>query len=247
MEKILIFIHGFLGQASDWKSVLGHLDLQITSHCIDLHRDLKEDDLSFATWPRAFEKWLQKKSVKKPFILIGYSLGGRLILPLLEKGLSHQAVLLSPHIGLPVSAVTDRRQRDHVNQDWARRFLNDPWHQVIREWNEQEVFKGSRREVPRMESEISREKLAAQLVGFSLGQQKDYSFLFENPQFQGLYLAGENDLWYSELALKLQGRYAGLDVKLMRDSGHRLLFDQPSAVAREISDFVRRLKLVSFT
>ena len=76
-------------------------------------------------------------------MLLGYSLGGRLAL---------HALLHAPELwagALVVGADTgladpkEREARVRWDAAWAERFLNEPWEDVLRDWDAQAVFGGA--------------------------------------------------------------------------------------------------------
>ena len=242
MEQSLVFIHGFLGQATDWQPIVSTLGSGRTSfHCLDLNQDFSISELNFQNWTDAFLHWTKKQKISAPMCLVGYSMGGRLIGPLLEKGFANRAVFLSSQFGLPADDFQQRAERRLFNQTWAQKFLNEPWQKVSADWNQQAIFNQSTAPV-RKESDFDRQKLAAMLTGFSISEQKDYSSLWQRNDLKTLYMAGENDLKYLALAQEIQAKANNTQVRIIKNAGHRLLLDQPQIVAHEISNFISVLK-----
>ena len=234
----LIFIHGFLGQGSDWQSIVQSvLPGAASVHFLDLNHELNLAELNFKNWPEAFIRWSKTQNIKAPMCLVGYSMGGRLMAPLLDEGLALRGVFLSSHFGIPEENLTLRAERRQTNKIWAQRFLDEPWAQVSQDWNRQDLFKNSQ-ELIKNEAHFDRQKLAAMLTGFSLSEQKDYSFLWQRKNLKLLYLAGENDLKYRNLAEEMKTKAINSKIKIIKNSGHRLLHDQPQLVAQEILKFI---------
>jgi 2-succinyl-6-hydroxy-2,4-cyclohexadiene-1-carboxylate synthase len=239
LETSLVFIHGFLGEPSDWKAAITKIKKR-SSYFVDLNKDFKIGDLNFQAWPKAFKSWARRQKIETPIQVIGYSMGGRLALPLLDEGLINAALVLSSHLGIPDSAYKERSERKLSNQKWAEKFATESWDKVIKAWNSQEVFAGSTGEEPkRIEHHFDKFKLAAMLTGFSLSDQKDYSYLLKTEQL--FYLAGENDQKYAELARKYQRDFPSAKIETVPQSGHRLLFDQPKVVADRIQEYLGEL------
>ncbi len=234
----LIFIHGFLGQSSDWHSIGPSVAPGAESvHFLDLNHELNLADLNFKNWPEAFSRWSKTQNIKAPLCLVGYSMGGRLIASLLDAKLALRGVFLSSHFGISEGNLTLRAERRQTNKIWAQRFLDEPWLHVCQEWNRQDIFKNSQ-ELIKEESHFDRQKLAAMLTGFSLSEQKDYSFLWQRKDLKLLYIAGENDLKYRSLAEEIKTKAINAKIRIFKNSGHRLLLDQPQLVAQEILKFI---------
>jgi pimeloyl-ACP methyl ester carboxylesterase len=116
-------------------------------------------------------------------VLLGYSMGGRLALDLLQRRRFDKAVIISAVLNAPEVA---RRARD---EEWARRFETEEWASLMRAWNAQEVFGGHI--VDRREEDFDRAELARQLREYSPA-------VLEPPQLERietpiLWVAGERD------------------------------------------------------
>jgi len=171
---------------------------------------------------------------------MGYSLGGRLALQAVydKPGLWDEVVLLSAHPGL--KAEQEKIARKNSDQVWADKFLNLPWQEVVKLWNDQPVFIHSQKPA-REATEVNRESLADSLVNWSLADH-DFSPDQLIPLKAKLHwLAGENDAKYLSLFQDL--KTAGIidDLTIVKSAGHRVHFDNPNAVARLL---VQKLDLV---
>ena len=62
--------------------------------------------------------------------------------------------------------------------------------------------------------------------------------LWQRKNLKLLYLAGENDLKYRNLAEEMKTKAINSKIKIIKNSGHRLLHDQPQLVAQEILKFI---------
>ena len=237
LEQSVVFIHGFLGQPTDWQAIAKSLTLPQTSfYFLDLDRDFSVSELNFQSWPDAFLRWMKKEKVTGALNLVGYSLGGRLICPLLEKKFAKKAAFLSSQFGFHDEDLKQRAERRLSNQTWAQNFLNEPWEDVLKEWHQQAIFKDTSEPI-RKESDFDRQKLAATLTGFSISEQKDFSSLWQRKDLSLLYLVGEQDLKYRLVAEEIQQKAINTKVSVLKNAGHRLLLDQPQLVAQEISKF----------
>ena len=106
------FYHGFLGEPCDWQEVVNQLEIQ----------GLKSEN-----------NYLESRNLQK--ILVGYSMGGRLLMHL-KPSLFSKAFLIGSHPGL--SQGRDRRQdRDRY---WAEMLENGKANEWLETWNNQEVF-----------------------------------------------------------------------------------------------------------
>ena len=239
----IVAIHGFLGGPQDWsdiKKCLNELVPDVEFQAVDLFSRLPNPREKSATdWAKRFNH-LQKNRHVERNILIGYSLGGRLALQAVydKPGLWDEVALLSAHPGL--RAEQDKVARKKSDDTWAEKFLNLPWQDVVKLWNDQPVFVDTEKPV-RRDSELSRDSLAAALVNWSLA---DHDFAPDQlvplkPKLH--WFAGENDHKYLSLFQDLKNAGFIEDVNVVKRAGHRLIFDNPAEVARLL---VQKLDLV---
>ena len=173
-------------------------------------------DWDFLPWPHGPDRGE---------ILLGYSMGGRLALQLLERQRFTSAIIVSAGLNAPDP---ERRKRD---EEWARRFERDPWPQLMRDWNAQPVFGGHALE--RREEDYDRAELARQLREFSPAVLPPP--LLEQIETPVLWIAGERDAKYVDIARRAVARLPHAELWICPNAGHRVPWEQPQA-------FVARLR-----
>ncbi|MFZ4402836.1 MAG: alpha/beta fold hydrolase [Pseudobdellovibrionaceae bacterium] len=215
---------------------------------VSLWNLISEEDLSSESSGHGFDRFakafLQKFSADLPVqdnFLVGYSLGGRLCLSLLEndkQGFFKKVFLLSAHPGLvgPTEVIQERQNND---KKWAEVFLQKPWDEVLQKWNSQDVFQSGATEPVRIEYEFSKNKLAYALTAWSLALQKDHRPLIQQKADQVSVFVGEKDHKFLQVWSDVQKQMVGkLSLQIISQAGHRLHLDQPQAVADAIADEV---------
>lgn len=246
MSKIdLIFLHGFLGLPCDWDQVIQSLksdlqDSRITPvfHAIDFFNspNLLPKNY-FESVAVEFVNTIESLTTHPRKILIGYSLGGRLALHIFEKKpeLFERMICVSTHPGFKSSQSEEISERGSRDQYWSELFLNHNWNEVITQWNDQDVFNGSVNEPNRESSKYNRDLLAKALVNWSLAKQTDKRFLIKKFSQKIIMVVGEKDKKFIELNRELQKENPGIGLSVIPSAGHRVLFDNPSGLARVIS------------
>lgn len=226
MHKVL-GLPGFLGKSTDWSIFDAITDpLPISG-----------ENRSFWPWASAFNAQVEPINEKK--IIIGYSLGGRLAMHLL---IDHPtqwagAVLISAHPGL--NSIRERKQRLESDKAWAERFLNDPWDQLVHDWNSNPIFGGKSFLTPRCENEFDRRSLSLQLQNWSLGNQENLLPKIQHLKMPILYVAGEEDTKFTEIA-QVFAPFA--ETKIIPGASHRAPWDQPETFQTILHSFITRLK-----
>lgn len=221
-------LHGFLGQASDWDFLQPHFSIETPS----LFAPDAPPATSLAQWASEWTSALPPGQ----HVLLGYSLGGRLALHALLHAPARfrAAILISTHPGLSTEAErAERRERDAV---WARRFMNDPWADVVGAWEDQPVF-GQTNRVARREDSYSRESLRGALLGWSLGTQKDLRPELAElpPTLPLIWVAGARDGKFARLAEDASAIRG--EARIVAEAGHRVPWDRPDALCAILEEF----------
>ena len=173
-------------------------------------------DWDFLPWPH---------SPDEGDVLLGYSMGGRLALQLLERQRFARAIIVSAGLNAPDD---ERRLRDEA---WARRFESEEWSPLMQAWNAQAVFGGH--VVKRQERDYNRAELARQLREWSPAVLPPPRL--EEIETPVLWIAGERDAKYVEVARRAVSRLPHAELWICPEAGHRVPWEQPQL-------FVARLR-----
>jgi 2-succinyl-6-hydroxy-2,4-cyclohexadiene-1-carboxylate synthase len=176
-------------------------------------------DWDFLPWPH---------SPAEGDVLLGYSMGGRLALRLLEQQRFTRAVIVSAGLNAPDD---ERRVRD---EEWARRFESEEWSSLMRAWNAQPVFGGHA--LDRQERDYDRAELARQLRECSPA-------VLPPPRLETittpiLWIAGERDTKYVDVAHRAVARLPHAELWICPEAGHRVPWEQPEQFVRRLHQFI---------
>lgn len=176
-------------------------------------------DWDFLPWPH---------SPDEGDVLLGYSMGGRLALRLLEQQRFEKAIIVSAGLNAPDDA---RRMRDEA---WARRFESQEWSSLMRDWNAQPLFGGHVLE--RREENYDRRELARQL-------RENSPAVLPPPRLESietplLWIAGERDARYVEIARTAVARLPHAELWICPDAGHRVPWEQPESFVARLRDLL---------
>ena len=196
-----------------------------------------ESDWDFLPWPH---REVERRALSAPELLgglrarrstdllLGYSMGGRLALGILENIAMQQAIIVSAGLNAPDE---ERRARD---EEWARRFESEEWSSLMRAWNAQPVFGG--RVLDRREKDYDRAELARQL--------RDYSpAVLPPPQLERietpiLWIAGERDTKYVDVAKRAVACLPHAELWICPNAGHRVPWEQRDAFVERLHAFI---------
>lgn len=237
--KPIVFLHGLLGSQQDWANIVTLLQKYPKIRPLTL--DLPYHGLSQSVACQNFEQarclldqTLTNLVGEQPFILVGYSLGGRIALdyalhssnPYLEK------VLLE---GANVGLINEKEKVLRYQNDcfWAKRFKEEPIQTVLNDWYHQSVFAtlSAEQRVTLIQTRAKNDgkAIAKMLVATSLSKQ---AFLLPTPANPILFLIGDKDQKFRQMAESYQLHY-----QLVPNAGHNGHWENPQAFTDLILQF----------
>jgi 2-succinyl-6-hydroxy-2,4-cyclohexadiene-1-carboxylate synthase len=210
-------------------------------------------DWDFLPWPH---------SPDSGDVLLGYSMGGRLALRLLERGCEFRVAgsggsyagairgVDAPSETAPatrnpqpafkkaiiVSTGLNAPDEERRKRDeiWARRFESEEWQSLMRAWNAQPVFGGHTLE--RREADYDRHELARQLRDWSPAALPPPNL--ERIETPILWIAGERDARYVDIARRAVERLPNAELWICPGAGHRVPWEQPQAFVARLQAFL---------
>jgi 2-succinyl-6-hydroxy-2,4-cyclohexadiene-1-carboxylate synthase len=236
MKKAIFALHGFLGVPTDW-NFLDKLGIEVIKVDYMNIRGLTPDS-PLERWGENFNLWVEKNYPGYERHLLGYSMGGRLAMQSLANKQKNwkSATFISSNFGL----IEEQQKNIRIQEDqrWAQKFLTYEFSTVVREWNSQSVFINSQQEPVRNEKDYQEQLLAKCLTHWSLGNQKYFFEELVQINIPQLWLAGLSDSKYVDLIRKLEGQSPLIQTRVVKDASHRVIFDQPEAVLKEIQRII---------
>lgn len=230
-------LHGFLGHGADWDALRATWPPDLPP--------LRTPNL-FATTPRdeslaAFgERFAAEVANVDPApLLLGYSLGGRLALHaiLARPSLWRGAVVVSAHLGLTEDR--ERAVRRTSDAEWARRFEQEPWADVLRDWSAREVFGGRAQSLSREETRYDLAALAHALDEWSLGRQDDLAPRLASLTMPILWIAGADDPRYVAQGERAAAGAPSIRLAVAPGAAHRVPWEAGEWFGQTVADFVR--------
>jgi len=232
----LLLLHGMGGGPEDFRFLIDRYPLA---------RALTLDQSDFAA---ASDFVTQQIKTFQPQIVCGYSMGGRIALHALSflRSQEHQIGLplglLLVSAGMGLKSAEEVQARKVSDQDWIDLLESDPeafWVQ----WYSQPLFSLGERAADaagwlsrRRATQVTETKgIGIHLRRF--GPSEHHYLLpdlleLKNLGISTLYMAGERDKKYADLAMELALR--GIPTKMVADAGHALPLEKPEAILEVI-------------
>ena len=241
----VLFLHGFLGRASDWEPVVTHLSPNGLAFDLPGHGNTPLGPKpSLDHWAVELARTLKDRH-SDPLLVVGYSLGGRLALRLLEHApsLVRGLVLVSASPGLDDGA--ERAQRAALDDQRAEEILSD-FGRFLDGWYSAPLFS---LEPPALaiakerRAEVDPTSAATVIAAMSPGRAPSSWTTLAQSKVPLLYVAGALDTKYVELGAECFARREGpTDVAILSDVGHSAHVDAPAKLANALSPWIRRIR-----
>lgn len=240
-------LHGSVGMPGDFRELAKNLARSaVSTRAVDLWRFLEAAPLPIEEFGTALNDDAGGEVFRGTGrSLLGYSLGGRLALhALLEERHPWQAaVIVSAHPGLENES--DRSARRAQDGAWAAKAFAGDWRQFLEQWNAQPVLgSGLIRDPDTAQRLIGRRReIARSFIDWSLGAQDPLWERLGEITVPVLWIAGENDFKFrelAELAAKLTPR--GF-LALAPGAGHRVPWEAEDWFAEVTSHFLKHAEI----
>jgi 2-succinyl-6-hydroxy-2,4-cyclohexadiene-1-carboxylate synthase len=225
----IVFLHGFLGAGADWREIAKAV---ATAKMPCYTPDLPGHGLPAANLPEQtnftsinawLKRYLHQHRIKR-YILVGYSLGGRIALyhaAQQPEGLCG-LILESCHPGL--TDEQSRRERFSADLNWSKRFAREPIDSVLDQWYQQPVFASldpqQRLAMVARRSHAWGNNLAVMLSGLSLAKQPDLNPWLQQAPLPIHYLCGSHDEKFVAIGRDLAAQCPSLTLHCINDAGH---------------------------
>lgn len=254
-RPLLVFLHGLLGDENEWLQIANALPtydvlcLALPGH--GYNREVIVDN--FSQTIKWLDTTLQEQIGNRDFILIGYSLGGRIALnyaysnasdELLQKkqlSMFHYlkgVIAEGAHLGL--QSASERQKRYSNDQLWAVKFAKERLKQVLGQWYQQAVFHSlnqeTRSQLCQLRSQsIDGKSIAKMLVATSLSFQEDLRGNIKSSSIPLFYLCGEYDEKFTSIAKDNELIY-----QIVNKAGHNAHRDNPQGFLQHLLHYLNK-------
>jgi 2-succinyl-6-hydroxy-2,4-cyclohexadiene-1-carboxylate synthase len=245
--KQVVFLHGFMGSALDWQEVSKRLPLNFGYWAVDLpgHADqpLPSTPQSLTIWAHSLQREISQHW-QKPFILVGYSMGGRLALTFTELYPELVAGLVLESASPGITAPTERQQRALLDAQRAEQLAQVGWEGWLEQWYAAPLW-GGLREQPHLLAPLllaranqSATNMARVIRELSPGLEPDRWATLAGLTMPTLLIAGEADSAYCQLLAQMARRMPHNQAVQIPNAGHNTHLQQPAYWANTVSQWL---------
>lgn len=245
MKPVLVFLHGLLGTQADWQHIIQKLP-HFSCLALDLpfHGSAKHQCVSdFEQTAQYIAAQIKLNIGEQPYVLVGYSLGGRIALyyalqAQVDKSWLRGLIIESANLGL--ERETEKHSRWQNDLAWAMRFANETPEQVLEDWYKQPVF-AHLTTVERQALILKRKancgvNIAKMLQATSLAKQPNFSEKVRLSSLPFFYFCGERDRKFQAIARQHQ-----LNLILIPNAGHNAHLENPKYFSKKLENCVLKI------
>lgn len=261
MAASVLLLHGFSGAPDSFAEVVENLapDIEGSAPCLLGHSGhelvrgrWQQDFISAEHWIKSFEaevdrlaRWCVERAVR-PKVLVGYSLGGRLGLGLLERhpALFESAILIGAHPGL--NSEQERSERLALDAERLRILETRGVEGFMDYWQELPLFSSQRTlPIPTRERQAQIRRghtatgLALSLRVCGLGAMPDYSLRLKRITTAVTLVVGAEDAQFKRIARNLAEELPSASLRVIEGTGHNPVLESPQPLADLISATAR--------
>lgn len=250
---VVVFLHGFTGSLNTWNTIVSLLEGKIHAITIDLwghgHSDKPErsSEYTMQKQTRDLEQLFVQLELAN-FVLVGYSMGGRIALGYATSypDRIQRLVLESASPGLKTEAErTERKERD---AKLANRLLQEPFEDFVDFWenlalfDSQKSMSAEQREAVRKERQSQDPKgLANSLFGIGTGSQPSYWDVLAEQLYPVDLVTGALDSKFEKIALEMNNLLPRATHISVDNAGHAIHVEKPEEFATIIDAIVKQL------
>lgn len=241
---MIALLHGFAGTRASWDAVRADL-----TDAIAIALPGHEGPPCTETWHACVAQVglaLRQAGADASTLVVGYSMGGRLALGLLDQGYVGRIVVISAHPGL--ATAHERATRKADDDRWIEVLHRHGMHGFLQRWAAQPLF-ASQRDVPHAISaarQAGRTQLNAANVAHAmnvlgLSNMPNYRAMIQKHARQITWIVGALDTKFLHIATQLRVASSALALHVVEGAGHDVPFENAPAVA----ELIRRVYVAS--
>lgn len=249
----VVFLHGFTGSTISWHPVIKLLEGKVHAVSIDLwghgRSETPKEILNYAMDQQVKDiEAVCKELQLESFLLVGYSMGGRIALAYASTYSKRIRGLLLESASPGLQKESERADRKMKDAQLAKRLQQEPICDFINFWQNIALFDSQKSMSVEKRAAVRRERLnqnplglANSLLGIGTGSQTSYWDLLVNQLYPVLLLTGKLDQKFEELAGQMKNSLPNVEHRSILQTGHAIHVEKPEEFATIVEDYIKQL------
>lgn len=250
----VVFLHGFTGSTASWREITKLLKGNYQTIAVDLTGHGK------STIPEDIDRYSMDEQVVDletlftelsldQFILVGYSMGGRVALAYTTHYSRRVSSLILESSSPGLKTKVEREERQAADRRLAERILTDGLPAFIDFWGNIPLFASQKTLSEEKQLAVKHERLsqseiglANSLRGIGTGSQASYWDSLGTVNLLVLLITGELDTKFVNISREMQRNFPNVRHETIEQVGHAIHVEKPATFATMIEEHISELK-----
>lgn len=247
----IICLHGFTGCGSDFSIVADHLKRKrplIAPNFPDYRSAPSNTEITWATTLSTLDSIIEETTQGRPCVLVGYSMGGRIALQYALQNQSRLKGLVLIGATPGIEEADQKAQRLKQDNELAEKLTDQTIDDFITYWLNQPVLKSQeaiaepyRTRMLEERGKLSLGSLSKYLQALGTGTMPSAWHRLNRLAVPTVLVTGEQDFKFTGIAHRIVSQIPGCVHTIIKDSGHSVCFEQPTAFTEHLETFVENL------
>ena len=244
----MLFLHGFMGRAEDWRGISTGLDERFFRIAVDLpghgaSLGMPRDRYTMEGAARSVLEVLDGAGVDRATI-VGYSMGGRLALHLALRQPDRCAGLFLESASPGLEDAGARAARRRADEEKATRLEGGDFEGFLHDWYRQPLFAPLARDEDLLRRTIEDKvrndpaELAKSLRGMGTGNQPQLWGELPDLRVPALAVTGGLDEKFVGISHRMASRAPGMRAAVVPGAGHNVHAEAPTAYLSSLEGFL---------
>jgi 2-succinyl-6-hydroxy-2,4-cyclohexadiene-1-carboxylate synthase len=235
----VVLLHGFGGTHRAWDGVMGHLNAErYRALALDLPgHGANATSTRPITFQACVDQVLAQAPQDEPFVLCGYSMGGRIALHVALTAPERLSALVLVSSSPGIEDAEQREARRTADEQLAVQLETAPHEDFIERWRAQPLFAEDPPQVQHLAKADQRRNdpnaLAAALRALGAGAMQPLWQRLPTIDIPTVVIVGERDTKYVAIGERMTSLLPNASLKRLQ-GGHVLLLENPAAVSEAI-------------
>lgn len=251
---VIVFLHGFTGSTTSWREITKLLKGNYQTIAVDLtghgKSTIPEDIVRYSMDQQVedLEELFTELSLDQ-FILVGYSMGGRIALAYTVRHPMRVSSLILESSSPGLKTEVEREERQAADRRLADRITRDGLPAFIDFWGNIPLFASQKTLSEEKQLAVRNERLsqseiglANSLRGIGTGSQASYWESLGTVNLPVLLITGKLDTKFVNISREMQRDFPNVRHETIEHAGHAIHVEKPATFATMIEEHISELK-----